>query len=90
MVRQQQAHIAELPPELCNSDTQRLEEQLVAPLPSMQEGRVDLQRSSHGGLMEISRRGIVVWFCLIFITLHSPQVALANESNHKVAAHKLS
>ena len=36
--------------------------------------------------MEIARRGIVVWLCLISITLHSPQAAFANEANHKVMA----
>ena len=40
--------------------------------------------------METSRRGIVVWFCLISITLHSPQAAFANEANHKVMAHRIS
>ena len=73
-----------------NSDTQRSQSQLVAPLPSMQEGKIELENSLHERLMEISHRGIVVWFCLISITLHSPQAALANESNHKVMARQIS
>ena len=54
----------------------------------MQRGRVKLQDHLYGGLMETSRRGIVVWACLISITLHSPEAAFANEANHKVMAYQ--